>query len=85
MLLKLRVDANKYYEVPTIIHRAAINYKRTGKYPTFYEIHQGIIEALSLTEKGKQDFSIEVTENLLKRYMEIEGISPVCEKILLTK
>lgn len=85
LLLKLRVDANKYYEVPTIIHKAAINYKRTGEYPTLYEIHQSIVSALSLTEKDKQDFSIEVTESLLKRYMDIEEIFPICEKILSTK
>ncbi|MFJ5768740.1 hypothetical protein [Psychrobacillus sp. NPDC093180] len=85
LLLKLRVDANKYYEVPTIINKAAISYKKTGEYPTFYEIHQRITEALSLTEKDKKDFSIEVTESLLKRYMDVEEIFNVCEKILSTK
>lgn len=85
LLLKYKVDALKYYEIPSLINKAAINHKRTGEYPTFNEIHQDIIEALSLTEKGKQDFSIEVTESLLKRYMDIEEIFPVCEKILSTK
>lgn len=89
ILLKYKVDALKYHELPLLITKIATKHKRTGEYPNFYEIHQSIIEALSLTEKDKQDFSIEVTESLLKRYMDIdiegEGISLVCEKILSTK
>lgn len=81
----LHQNPNKYYEVPSLITKTAINYKRTGEYPTFYEIHQRIIEVLSLTEKGKQDFSIQVTESLLKRYMDVEELFPICEKILSTK
>ena len=92
LLLKYNIDALKYYEIPSLINKITIKHKRTGEYPNFYELHQCVTEALSLTEKGKQDFSIEVTESLLKKYMEIEesfihlpGFIPVCEKILSTK
>ena len=89
LLLKYKVDALKYYEIPSLITKIAIKHKRTGEYPNFYELHQCVTEALFLTEEDKQDFSIEVTESLLKRYMDIDiegdGISLVCEKILSTK
>ncbi len=85
LLLKYNVDALKYYEIPSLITKIAIKYKRTGEYLNFYELHQCVIEALSLTEEDKQDFSIEVTESLLKRYMDIEEILPIGEKILSTK
>ena len=39
LLLKYKVDADKYYEVPTIIHKATIKHKRTSEYPNFYENH----------------------------------------------
>ncbi len=92
LLLKYNVDALKYYEIPSLINKITIKHKRTGEYPNFYELHQCVTEALSLTEEDKQVFSTEVTENLLKKHMEIEesfmhlpGFIPVCEKILSTK
>lgn len=90
LLLKLNVDPMKYHEVPLIITKAGSTYKYTGKYPNFYEFHQLITDTLSLTDEDKKDFPIEVTENLLKKFMQIdfEGnflLLPVCEKILLTK
>lgn len=90
LLLKLNVDPMKYHEIPLIITKAGSTYKYTGKYPNFYEFHQLITDTLSLTDEDKKDFPIEVTENLLKKFMQIdfEGnflLLPVCEKILLTK
>ena len=90
LLLKLNVDPMKYHEVPLIITKAGSTYKYTGKYPNFYEFHQLITDTLSLTDEDKKDFPIEVTEKLLKKFMQIdfEGnflLLPVCEKILLTK
>lgn len=90
LLLKLNVDSMKYHEVPLLITKAGSTYKYTGKYPNFYEFHQLITNTLSLTDEDKKDFPIEVTEKLLKKFMQIdfEGnflLLPVCEKILLTK
>ncbi|MGE7021591.1 hypothetical protein [Solibacillus cecembensis] len=90
LLLKLSVDPMKYHEIPLLITKTGSTYKYTGKYPNFYEFHQNLTDTLSLTEEDKKDFSIEVTENLLKKFMkiEVEGnflLLPVCEKILLTK
>lgn len=90
LLLKLNVDPMKYHEIPLIITKAGSTYKYTGKYPNFYEFHQLITDTLSLTDEDKKDFPIEVTEKLLKKFMQIdfEGnflLLPVCEKILLTK
>lgn len=90
LLLKLNVDPMKYHEIPLLITKTGSTYKYTGEYPNFYEFHQNLTDTLSLTEEDKKDFSIEVTENLLKKFMkiEVEGnflLLPVCEKILLTK
>ncbi|TGN33104.1 hypothetical protein [Lysinibacillus sp. S2017] len=90
LLLKLYVNPIKYHEIPLLITKTGSTYKYTGEYPNFYEFHHLITETLSLTDEDKKDFSIEVTENLLKKFMkiEVEGnfiLLPVCEKILLTK
>ena len=86
--LKLNVDPMKYHELPILISKTEIMYKETGKFPNFYEFHHSVIDTLSLTEEDKQDFPIEVTENLLKKFMAIEienNILSVCEKVLSTK
>lgn len=88
LLLKLNVDPMKYHELPILISKTEIMYKETGKFPNFYEFNHFVIDTLSLTEEDKKDFSIEVTENLLKKFMAIEienNILSVCEKILSTK
>ncbi|WP_080848098.1 hypothetical protein [Cytobacillus gottheilii] len=86
VLLKLNVDALKYHEVPILISRIQSIYSETGEHPTFIEFHHHVTDTLALTEEDKQDFSIVVTENLLKKFMGIEdNLFPVCEKILLTK
>lgn len=86
LLLKLNVDPTKYHELPLLITKAEIIYRKTGEFPNFHQFHHRVTEILSLTEEDKEDFSIEVTENLLKKFMEIEDNHlPVCEKILLSK
>lgn len=88
LLLKFNVEPIKYHEVPLLVTKTASKYKYTGEYPNFYEFHHLITDTLCLTEEDKQDFSIDVTENLLKKFMEIEdnfSLLPICEKILLTK
>src|SRR5690606_26937226 len=86
LLLKLNVEPIKYHELPLLISKTGIAYKRTGEFPNFYEFHDFVINTLSLTEEDKEDFPIEVTENYLKEFIGIEeNISSVCEKILSTK
>ena len=86
LLLKLHVAPIKYHELPLLMSRTGRTYRETGEFPDFHEFHNLVVDTLSLTEADKQNFSIAVTENLLKKFMEIEElILSVCEKILSTK
>ncbi|QNK86271.1 hypothetical protein H7992_13430 [Sporosarcina sp. resist] len=86
LFLKLDIDATKYHELPLLISKTERMYRKTGDFPSFTEFHDHLIDTLSLVEEDKKNIPIEVTENLLEKFMNNEdNLFPVCKKILLTK
>jgi hypothetical protein len=84
VFLKLGIDAIKHHEIPLFISKTERMYRKTGKFPSLRELHQHILDILSLPKEDEPFFSIEVTITLLKKYVEYDEFT-VCKEILLTK
>ncbi|MED4474383.1 hypothetical protein [Oceanobacillus caeni] len=83
VLLKLDIDGTKYHELPLLIFRTERKFRSSGEFPTIQEFHQMVIEMFSLTEDDQKIFTLEVTKNVLEKFMTDEdNLFPVCKRIL---
>ncbi|KKE79463.1 hypothetical protein NSA56_18055 [Oceanobacillus caeni] len=83
VFLKLNIDGTKYHELPLLISKTEREFRKTGKFPTIQEFHQKVIELFSLTEDDQKIFTLEVTKNVLEKFMNDEDNTfPVCKMIL---
>lgn len=79
--LKHFVGAQEYYDMLMLPCHVERRYRQTGDYPTFQEYHELLIKTLKILEEDIEDFSNEITLNLVKNQTELGDLT-VFNKIL---
>lgn len=82
--LKLNVSGQQGYDVKSLPLNIQIEYRETGKVPSLQEYHEQFLRILSVPEDEKQNYPIEISIDLLKKYEQMEEFS-YASKILGTK
>ncbi|RFA35919.1 hypothetical protein CAI16_06720 [Virgibacillus dokdonensis] len=60
----------QYIEVKCLPMKIEAEYKRTSKIPSIQECHEKLLEELGIPEKEKNNYPIEITINMLKKFKE---------------
>jgi hypothetical protein len=84
--LKLDLEPLQYIEVKCLPMKIEAEYKRTGKIPSIQECHEKLLKGLGIPEEEKNNYPIEITTNMLKKFKEdMDGIGETERSISIYK
>lgn len=84
--LKLDLEPLQYVEVKCLPMKMEAEYRRTNKIPNIQEYHKKLLEELGIPEEEKNNYPIEITINMLKKFKkDMEDIGEIERSTSISK